>query len=170
MRYLMAVLTIVSVASFAPAAMIGWQVPIASDQVVGAPAIPGDEPTGVGIVWLNDATNELTWEIPYSGLSGDLTNSHFHGPAARGVNAGVQVPIEAGPLPKYGILSGAAVISDAQEIQLLDGLWYINIHTALNGGGEIRGQIDGANIIPEPATLGLIVVGGLVAVVRRRRR
>ena len=170
MRYLMAVLTVVSVASFAPAAMIGWQVPIASDQVVGGPAIPGDEPTGVGIVWLNDATNELTWEIPYSGLSGDLTNSHFHGPAARGVNAGVQVPIEAGPLPKYGILSGAAVITDAQEIQLLDGLWYINIHTALNGPGEIRGQIDGADIIPEPACAMVLLLGFSAATFRRGRQ
>ena len=169
MRYWMIIVTVVAVASFAPAAMIGWQVPIASDQEVPAPAIPGDEPTGVGTVWLNDATNELTWDIPYSGLSGDLTAAHFHGPAARGATAGVQVPIAAGPLPKLGTLSGGTIITDAQEIQLLDGLWYINIHTALNGPGEIRGQIDGANVIPEPATLGLIVAGGL-AVLRRRRR
>jgi hypothetical protein len=36
---------------------------------------------------------------------------------------------------------GSALITDPQEGELLGSLWYINVHTELNSGGEIRGQI-----------------------------
>jgi hypothetical protein len=47
------------------------------------------------------------------------------------------------PIP--GIASspaeGSATLTDAQASDLLAGKLYVNIHTAANPGGEIRGQV-----------------------------
>jgi hypothetical protein len=33
------------------------------------------------------------------------------------------------------------MLSEAQAADLLGGKWYVNIHTANNPGGEVRGQM-----------------------------
>jgi hypothetical protein len=71
-------------------------------------------------------------------MTGPVTAGHFHGPAPAGSNAGVVVPF-AGPLASPII--GSATLTPAQVDQLKSGLWYINLHTAANPGGEIRGQV-----------------------------
>jgi hypothetical protein len=38
-------------------------------------------------------------------------------------------------------MTGTVTLTDAQETDLLAGLWYLNIHSATYAGGEIRGQI-----------------------------
>ena len=84
------------------------------------------------------ASKKLSWKLTYSGLSGPATMAHFHGPAEAGKNAGVAVPIpNAGTSP----VSGSATLTDAQVADLVAGKYYINIHTAANPGGEIRGQV-----------------------------
>jgi hypothetical protein len=93
--------------------------------------------TGKAALTLDKGTKMLTWEISYSGLSGDAKAAHFHGPAAAGANAGVEVPIPVGPSP----MKGSATLTDAQMADFLGGKIYINIHTAAHGGGEIRGQV-----------------------------
>jgi hypothetical protein len=62
-------------------------------------------------------------------------------------------------------LIGSATISEAFETELLAQLWYINIHSTVAGGGEIRGQV-----IPEPGTLLLMGLGLLAVAARRRPR
>ena len=65
--------------------------------------------------------------------------AHFHGPAAAGANAGVQVPV-----PKSALASpmkGTVALTDAQIADLEAGKWYFNIHTAADPGGEVRGQL-----------------------------
>ena len=84
------------------------------------------------------ASKKLSWKITYSGLSGPATAAHFHGPAAAGANAGVAVPI---PNATSSPVEGSATLTDAQAADLAGGKYYINIHTAANPGGEIRGQV-----------------------------
>jgi len=98
--------------------------------------------TGAGFMTYNDVTNFLTWDITFSGMSGAANAAHFHGPAAKGVDAGIQVTIPVLTSPS----AGSATITQAQEADLLAGLYYINYHTAMCPGGEIRGQVRQAKV------------------------
>jgi hypothetical protein len=100
------------------------------------PPVPGGG-KGSADFKLDAATKTLTWTVTYSGLTGDPVAAHIHGPAAPGVNAGVEVPLPVGKSP----MTGSAVLTDAQISDLTSGKTYINIHTAANKPGEIRGQI-----------------------------
>jgi hypothetical protein len=93
--------------------------------------------TGKAMVTVDKGTKMVSWEISYSGLTGPAAAAHFHGPAAAGANAGVEVPIPVGPSP----MKGSATLTDAQLADFVGGKIYINIHTAANKGGEIRGQL-----------------------------
>lgn len=93
--------------------------------------------TGAVTATYDTVSRELVWKGDYSGLSGPETAAHFHGPAAAGKNAGVAVPMAAAQSP----FEGKATLSDAQAADLAAGMWYVNIHTGANPGGEIRGQV-----------------------------
>ncbi len=102
--------------------------------------VPAKDSKGAGMLdaTLDTATKTLTWTITYSGLTGPATMAHFHGPAAAGANAGVAVPFKD---PSSGA-KGSATLTDAQIADLEAGKWYVNVHTAANAGGEIRGQVE----------------------------
>lgn len=94
--------------------------------------------TGTADIDYDAASKKLTWKVTYSGLSGPATAAHFHGPAEAGKNAGVAVAIpNAGTSPA----EGSATLTDAQAADLVAGKYYVNIHTAANPAGEIRGQV-----------------------------
>ncbi len=94
--------------------------------------------TGTADLDYDAASKKLTWKLTYSGLSGPATAAHFHGPAEAGKNAGVVLPItNATSSPA----DGSATLTDAQAADLMAGKMYINVHTAANPGGEIRGQV-----------------------------
>lgn len=96
--------------------------------------------TGSATMTFNSTSNELVWSISFSGLSGPATMAHFHGPALGGSNAGVLVNI--GEISGLNSpMNGSTVLTADQATALLDGMMYINIHTAANEGGEIRGQV-----------------------------
>ena len=82
--------------------------------------------------------NVLKWTVTYSGTTGPVTAGHFHGPAMAGANAGVVVPF---PAPLTSPITGTATLTAAQVADLKAGLWYVNLHTAANPGGELRGQV-----------------------------
>lgn len=85
----------------------------------------------------DDVSNQLSYTITYTNLQGSISAMHFHGDAAAGANAGVKMGITTGASP----ISATATVAEADEPGVLNGLWYINIHTSTNGGGEIRGQV-----------------------------
>lgn len=101
---------------------------------------PSNASKGLGAadVVLDTDARVLNWTITYSGLSGPVTMIHFHGPAAPGAAAAVTVPV-GGPMASPVV--GAAPLNDGQIGDVRAGLWYINLHTAANPKGEIRGQV-----------------------------
>ena len=124
--------------------------------------------TAAGSITVNTDTNILHYDITYQNLTSAETAAHIHGPAARGVNAGVLVGLPAGP-NKVGDWN----YPEAQENNILNGLTYVNIHTANNGGGEIRGQVE---VVQVPgiapwgiALLASMLVIGAAVVIRRRQ-
>jgi len=106
----------------------------------GKSEVPATTSSGTGTADLDydAASKKLSWKLSYSGLSGPATAAHFHGPAETGKNAGVAVPI---PGAASSPVEGSATLTDAQASDLLAGKLYVNIHTAANPGGEIRGQV-----------------------------
>lgn len=102
--------------------------------------VPATTSSGTGTADLDydAASKKLSWTVTYSGLSGPATAAHFHGPAEAGKNAGVAVAI---PNATSSPVKGEATLTEAQAADLLGGKYYINIHTAANPGGEIRGQV-----------------------------
>src|SRR3954471_4531151 len=94
--------------------------------------------TGTADIDYDPASKKLSWKVTYSGLSGPATAGHFHGPAEASKNAGVALAI-----PNIGTspAEGSATLTDAQAADLTSGKYYVNIHTAANPGGEIRGQV-----------------------------
>ncbi|MCA6111409.1 CHRD domain-containing protein [Bradyrhizobium cenepequi] len=106
----------------------------------GKSEVPSNNSSGTGTADIDydPATKKLSWKVTYSGLSGPATAAHFHGPAEAGKNAGVAVPI---PNIATSPAEGSATLTDAQAADLLAGKYYVNVHTAANPGGEIRGQV-----------------------------
>jgi CHRD domain len=104
--------------------------------------VPPTKSNGTGSVSVtyDTASKKLTWKGSYSGLTGPATAAHFHGPAPASKNAGVMVPIFQGASAKSPF-EGSATLNDAQAKALMDGDIYVNIHTAANKAGEIRGQV-----------------------------
>ena len=94
--------------------------------------------TGTADIDYDPASKKLSWKLTYSGLSGPATAAHFRGPAETGKNAGVAVAI---PNATSSPAEGSATLTDAQAADLVAGKYYVNVHTAANPGGEIRGQV-----------------------------
>ncbi|HEY5072990.1 MAG TPA: CHRD domain-containing protein [Caulobacteraceae bacterium] len=112
--------------------------------LTGAAETPPKPGMGAGAadVALDTETKTLSWTVRYANLSGPATMAHFHGPAPAGVSAGALVPLT-GDLKSP--ISGSATLTDPQIGDLRAGMLYLNIHTAMNPGGEIRGQVVAAH-------------------------
>ncbi len=136
--------------------------PLSVDQTNPSAMFPDGAtlPTGFAKVTLDSDTDTISWDVSYQDLTGPIVapGAHFHGPAALGTNAGVKIFLTSGTPeePASGTLVGSETISESDQDDVLAGLWYINIHTADNMPGELRGQVVN---IPEPASLALLACG-----------
>ncbi len=109
---------------------------------------------GTATVTVNTATQEVTYKVDVFNLPSGATAAHFHvgGPGLAGpVVVNFSVPQN---ISNDFTISGRATASDlvprqAQGIgswddfiqALLLGQIYVNVHSAVNGGGEVRGQV-----------------------------
>lgn len=118
-----------------------------NNSMSGAQEVPAVATTATGSinVTYNKNTKELSYTASWTGLSGVVTDMHFHGPAIAGVSAGVLIAVTGFPAAASGNVSGTFTVPNTGvvlESDLLAGKWYFNIHTAANPTGEIRGQIN----------------------------
>ena len=121
----------------AHAAVTTYKANLSATAEVPPVASPGK---GSAAINVDTATKQASWRVEYSGLSGPATAAHIHCGAAAGANAGVAVPLGAGPTAASPI-AGSAAMTDAQLADLTAGKCYVNVHTDKNKGGEIRGQL-----------------------------
>jgi hypothetical protein len=83
-------------------------------------------------------TATLKWKLTYSRLSGPATAAHIH-LGARGVAGNVIVPLCAANC--HSGMTGKSPITSKIIAQMKAGKTYVNVHTAKNQAGEIRGQV-----------------------------
>jgi hypothetical protein len=107
----------------------------------------------------------FTLDYTFSDLLAPQTAAHIHRGAA-GVNGPVVIGAPTFPLGSsihYTTTINAGLVND-----LLNNNLYLNIHSQLHRGGEIRGQLVA---VPEPSTYALAGAAILgVMIVHRRRR
>jgi len=135
---------------------------------------------GSGIFY-DDATNILTLNIAwgsgngFTNLSGNATAGHIHGPttgsgtASFTQNAGVAYGLADKPgwnsSATGGGFSGTVTLTEPHEANLFAGQFYVNVHTAANSAGEVRGNL--VQAVPEPAVTTLVGLG-VIAIAWRR--
>ncbi len=112
-------------------------------QLTGAQQVPPVQTGGSGTADLtyDPQSRVVTWSITYSGLSSPATMAHFHGPAGPGKNAPIKVWLTKRGGPVSSPITGQATLTPAQAQQFMAGEYYINVHTTVHPGGEIRGQV-----------------------------
>jgi len=140
----------------------------------GAQEVPAIPTAGTGRGILTFIGDHLFYKIPYTNLSSGASIAHFHGPATPATTGGVLIGLP-NPSGTSGTLSGALVLTPQQLTYILGGQTYLNIHTANNGGGEIRGQVwplqfgvfmDGPDEVP--VTSSLATGGGIMNIVSNK--
>ena len=137
LRSSLAALTCTVVLAFASPSMAA-NVNLKAD-LMGASEIPPVDSKGTGSVTatFDTASKKLSWKGTVTGLSGPATAAHFHSGEV-GKNGGVTLPIAGADKDSF---EGSATLTDAQAEELMAGKWYVNVHTAANKSGEVRGQV-----------------------------
>jgi hypothetical protein len=153
----------------------------------GSGLLPGNENPSVAgnstasgdavAITFDTTTNELSLDVVwgsgngFSDLTGTASAIHIHGPAGINENGGVLYNL--GGLAGFdssatsGGLTGSIAIDAADVQTLLNGDTYLNIHTADNPGGELRGNL--LQAVPEPSTVALLGLLGTIGLIRRNR-
>ena len=106
--------------------------------------LPVDRPTapqlrGQGSVEATLNGDELVLTAKFEGLSSPATAAHIHrAPVARRGPVAFTVEV---PAVATGELRDTITLTNAQLEQLREGLYYLQIHTEGNPGGELRGWL-----------------------------
>lgn len=102
--------------------------------------------TGKFVGSYTKSTRVLAFTLSYSGIT--ATDWHIH-KGAPGVSGQVEVslnPVVPSPLQT------SVTLTPTQEVDLLSGNFYVNIHSADFPGGEIRAQLAGPVVVGTPGT------------------
>lgn len=135
---------------------------------------------GAGLTY-NDTTNLLTFDFAYGAafgfadLAGNFSDVHFHAPGSvlytsPNSNGGVIQGLSSfhtGSGTKSGRIAGSITLNDTNETNLINNLVYANIHSSVQGGGEIRGQLI---LVPEPTSCLLGMLGATALLAFRFRK
>jgi hypothetical protein len=103
----------------------------------GASEVPANASTATGTATLKFNTTTKIFTITVTHSIAAPTNGHIH-KAAAGASGPPVFPFTSFASP---ISYTSVALDAAQEADLNANLYYVNIHTAAFGGGEIRGQL-----------------------------
>ncbi|MGH3136820.1 MAG: CHRD domain-containing protein [Gaiellaceae bacterium] len=101
--------------------------------------------TGTAVELENDKAR-VTWRLTFSKLSGRAAAAHIH-TGKPGKAGGVMLAL-CGPCRNGQ--RGSSNISHAQLRKIRSGGAYVNVHTARNAAGEIRGQVKASEASSSP--------------------
>jgi Cu/Zn superoxide dismutase len=129
---------VVTAVAVAAAKKTVWTAALSSGQEVPKQVVKDANAHGLFKGTVSD--NKLTWKLTYAKLTGPATAAHIH-MAARGKPGDVVIALCAvAPACKSG-LTGTTPLTAAERIAFKKHLLYVNVHTAKNPAGEIRGQL-----------------------------
>ncbi len=144
------VIVAAGVSLFALPGAVAAQQQTCTASLSGAQEVPpvNTDASGSATVTISSDGSSLSYRVNYRGLSGAASASHIHF-GARGVAGPVILPLNVGPSPFSGTLTEANLerVPDGPQTfaaavrAIREGDTYVNIHTAANPGGEIRGQL-----------------------------
>ncbi len=119
----------------------------------GAQETPATTTAALGTmdVFYTKETRMLSYTVSWLGLTGPVTAMHIHGLAPTGYPAGIIQTFSLTAIVKCPTISvttcgtyKGTFLADGvvvKEEDILNGVYYVNIHTAAFPAGEIRGQI-----------------------------
>lgn len=102
--------------------------------------VPHPKGTKVGASGRFTATltgTTLKWRLTFTHLSGPATQAHVH-KGVKGKSGPVLIPL---CTPCKSPVSGTATVTAAEIAAMKARKTYVNVHTAKNPAGEIRGQV-----------------------------
>lgn len=160
-RLLLVAAFVVSAASFASAEIVITSATLRGDEEVPAISTTG---TGVFVGVIDTDANTIQYTLVFGALEGTVAQSHIH-LGQTSVSGGIMLflctnlgngPAGTPMCDASGVVTGTLDASDvvgptdkgisageiAEAIRAIrKGLGYVNVHSSLHSGGEIRGQI-----------------------------
>ena len=112
-----------------------WTAALSSGQEVPKQVVKNAAAHGLFKATLSGTT--LKWKLTFAKLTGPATAAHIH-MGAKGKAGNVLVSLCA---PCTNGVTGTASVTPAVLSAFKKHLLYVNVHTAKNPGGEIRGQL-----------------------------
>jgi hypothetical protein len=171
----------------------------ANEVLSAAPGGPGSGTATLSYNDLGTATladDTYSFSMAVFGLTGGSVPGtaasafHIHGAATTAQNGPVRISLDNPSLFTF-LNSGTTLLVGGSNVAaptalftstgyatptsfrdlLLGGLTYVNVHTALNSGGAVRGQLLQVTVVPEPQTYGMLLAGlALIGTVVGRRK